>query len=275
MKAQRQAVTNAELRGTACLVGERHFTVMKSVGNRALRRAIDCIADLSATMSVAQFGAVGVARLPRLVASELTTLSICDLRSGQRRVISDRPGAISRRDLAAFDRHFAEHPLVRFHAYRRGVDSHRISDSLSPRAFRASALYADYYRPVGLDCALAVPLYVDRNTLVSFVFNRTGRDFFDAEVTLLDLLRPTLAALYRRHAQGEAALRSAAGANLTSREREVLSWVAAGKTNRDISVLLSARVRTIEKHLEHIFVKLGVETRTAAAMRGAGPVTNG
>jgi DNA-binding NarL/FixJ family response regulator len=54
---------------------------------------------------------------------------------------------------------------------------------------------------------------------------------------------------------------------LTRREREVLEWVAAGKKNRDIAQIVGARPRTIEKHLEHIYEKLGVEGRTAAAMR--------
>jgi len=52
---------------------------------------------------------------------------------------------------------------------------------------------------------------------------------------------------------------------LTPREAEVLTWVALGKTNIDIGVILGARPRTVAKHLERIFVKLGVETRTAAA----------
>lgn len=52
---------------------------------------------------------------------------------------------------------------------------------------------------------------------------------------------------------------------LTARESEVLSWVARGKTNRDIAEILGMSPRTVNKHLEHIFEKLGVETRTAAA----------
>lgn len=52
---------------------------------------------------------------------------------------------------------------------------------------------------------------------------------------------------------------------LTLRESEVLYWVSKGKTNRDIGEILGASPRTVNKHLEHIFAKLGVETRTAAA----------
>lgn len=54
-------------------------------------------------------------------------------------------------------------------------------------------------------------------------------------------------------------------AALTPRETEVLSWLAKGKTNRDIADILGMSPRTVNKHLEHIFEKLGVETRTAAA----------
>lgn len=54
---------------------------------------------------------------------------------------------------------------------------------------------------------------------------------------------------------------------LTPREAEVLRWVAAGKTNRDIGEILGSSPRTVTKHLEHVFAKLGVETRTAAASR--------
>jgi DNA-binding response OmpR family regulator/DNA-binding CsgD family transcriptional regulator len=52
---------------------------------------------------------------------------------------------------------------------------------------------------------------------------------------------------------------------LTAREAEVLYWVAKGKTNRDIGDILGAREATVKKHLERVYVKLGVETRTAAA----------
>ena len=52
---------------------------------------------------------------------------------------------------------------------------------------------------------------------------------------------------------------------LTSREAEVLYWVVKGKINRDIADILGASPATIKKHLEHVYAKLGVETRTAAA----------
>jgi CheY-like chemotaxis protein/DNA-binding CsgD family transcriptional regulator len=52
---------------------------------------------------------------------------------------------------------------------------------------------------------------------------------------------------------------------LTPREAEVLYWVVKGKTNKDIGDILGSSPMTVKKHLERVFVKLGVETRTAAA----------
>ncbi|MFC0400070.1 response regulator [Paraburkholderia rhizosphaerae] len=57
----------------------------------------------------------------------------------------------------------------------------------------------------------------------------------------------------------------AARFGLTTREAEVLLWLSRGKTNRDIGEILNMAVRTVNKHLEHLFHKLHVETRSAAA----------
>jgi DNA-binding CsgD family transcriptional regulator len=54
-------------------------------------------------------------------------------------------------------------------------------------------------------------------------------------------------------------------ATLTAREQEVLHWVAEGKSNGDIGRIIGCTEQTVKKHLQHIFPKLGVETRTAAA----------
>ena len=64
---------------------------------------------------------------------------------------------------------------------------------------------------------------------------------------------------------GEVPSSRLATASLTPRETEVLSWIAKGKTNRDVAEILGMSPRTVNKHLEHVFEKLGVETRAAAA----------
>jgi len=59
---------------------------------------------------------------------------------------------------------------------------------------------------------------------------------------------------------------SAAFGTLTPRERAVLAWLRQGKTNAEIATLLAIRLKTVKKHLEHIYQKLGVENRTTAAV---------
>jgi DNA-binding NarL/FixJ family response regulator len=91
----------------------------------------------------------------------------------------------------------------------------------------------------------------DGRVLLAQAFGTVGLD----ETLWLLRLRPA----------GESPHPRLASAALTPREAEVLSWVAKGKTNRDIADILGMSPRTVNKHLEHVFEKLGVETRAAAA----------
>ena len=100
---------------------------------------------------------------------------------------------------------------------------------------------------------LAVKRDVDNETrqLVIVLQQRTGDD---------DLL------VVMREVSDAAAVDAMVQAlRLTLREAEVLYWVVKGKTNRDIGDILGASPATVKKHLERVYVKLGVETRTAAA----------
>ena len=77
------------------------------------------------------------------------------------------------------------------------------------------------------------------------------------------LLRPYL---------GKALARPDSILGLTRREIEVLAWVATGKTNAQIAEALSIAPGTVKKHLEHIYEKLGVSSRTDAAFTTIGLV---
>lgn len=354
---------------------------MGQLARRDVTAALRFLRDASAAADgVARFVRFGVEHLPRLVGSELSTMSYCDLESGRRWVRSNPPNAISASDLQCFNHYFYDHPLVQYHSRHPNGASRKITDAMPQNRFQHTALYNEYYRRIGIDYVIALPLYVDRRALVSFVLNRSRSDFSERDRQVLDLIRQHLASLYRNAAALERAqlaagqltelvladgwslvtldaqgrvrtvsgragaligawcpgaqlrvgvtlperfdrwLRAAldatdvavnvaaplelreadrsltayllpdpdhhagflvlleetaaiAGAEsfallpLTRREREVLAWVAAGKTNQEIATILAASPRTVQKHLEHIFTKLGVETRTAAVMR--------
>ena len=56
---------------------------------------------------------------------------------------------------------------------------------------------------------------------------------------------------------------------LTAREAEVLYWIAHGKSNPEIAIILAAALNTIKRHVQSVLVKLGVESRLAAALQAA------
>jgi DNA-binding CsgD family transcriptional regulator len=132
----------------------------------------------------------------------------------------------------------------------------------------------------GSEHRLTVPLFSDGRRLVSIVFRRRSLDFSQRDVERIELIRPHLAFLYRQARRAAGSPSAAATENtliqaqpdpmptvLTMRETEVMRWLSFGKTDADIAALLSISPRTVNKHLEHIYQKLGVETRTAAVMR--------
>ena len=96
---------------------EPNPTLLRSSDWQAALNFVGEVAD--AVDDAEGFARCGVERLARLAPSELTTLSLCDLRGGRRHVIGLRAGAIGKEARASFDRHFSEHPLVRYH--ERGV----------------------------------------------------------------------------------------------------------------------------------------------------------
>jgi DNA-binding CsgD family transcriptional regulator len=232
---------------------------MRTLRESDFRLALDVLGAMrEASHDTASFARLGVEKLPALVASEFTTLSICNLLNGKREVYGLPAGALSAADREAFNRHFDRHPLVRYHGFEHGEVTQRISDSVPFERFRRGALYNDYYRRIRIDHAMALPVYVRDGLLVSFVLNRSRRDFSDRERALLELLRPQLEKMYRK---------TTSLSRLTPREAEVLRWVAAGKSDAQIGAILGASPRTVQKHLQRVYEKLGVEGRTAAAMR--------
>lgn len=161
--------------------------------------ALQLIARIEAQAeNVDSFARAVVLALNDYVASELTTLSVCDLLTGHRQVVGLPGVRLGANEIDCFDRHFFEHPLVRHHGIEGALLTRRISDLVSRHAFQRSALYGDYYQRIGLEYAIAVPLLRDQRTLVSVVLNRRGLDFDERERERLELLRPLWATARRR-----------------------------------------------------------------------------
>lgn len=140
----------------------------------------------------------------------------------------------------------------------------RTSDFLSDREYHRTGMYVDYTGPLGVEHEMMVclPAGGPGRTLRVLLIRGRGRDFTEHDRAVLTLLRPHLNAAF---VAGER-LRDG-GDGLTSRQREVLGHVSAGLTNRQIARRLGISERTVEKHVEGIFARMGVASRTAAAVR--------
>src|SRR5258706_16005291 len=114
---------------------------MVRLPGRSLEEAFGFMVDVSSEREPDRLVRNVVEGLPRLVPSEVTTLSICDLATGTRRVIGFPPDAISLEDQACFNRLLYQHPLVRFHSTNAGGGACRISDCVSPAAFRRQEIF--------------------------------------------------------------------------------------------------------------------------------------
>jgi DNA-binding CsgD family transcriptional regulator len=138
----------------------------------------------------------------------------------------------------------------------------RGSDLMPDHEYRQTGMYIDYDRHFGAEHELMVCLDAGRpgRTLRLIFIRGPGADFTDRDVAVLTLLRPHLQAAYL------AAERRRRGVTpLTSRQQQLLPYLSAGFSNRQIARRLCVSEGTVRKHLENIFVRLDVHTRAAAA----------
>ena len=113
-----------------------------------------------------------------------------------------------------------------------------------------------------LDWATKIMRASEATIAGSFTAQRDGNRF-SAAIAACHSVGEYLLLLQKRSSDWDMhAVRGSLG--LTVRETEVLMWISRGKTNRDIGQILGSSPRTVNKHLEHIFEKLGVDTRSAA-----------
>ena len=333
--------------------------------------------DLYAIRDLRSFRSHVISRISVLVHSDVTSYNEVNWDKQQHSSVSHPSGALDLRDRhRIFDEHIREHPLIRHYARTGDRQAFKISDFLGPSEFHRSGVYANFYRPLGIEHQMAFVFPAPKSQVIGVALNRSSPDFTERDRLLLNLLRPHLIQAYRNaeaatlmlqqigpvpstpeesgraailldrrkqillmsertpellakyfsdgfperdclpeildtwirheegklagtgtpavrnslavcHDEGELVARLLSGSEcslllleeqapimepsissrfgLTPREAEVVRWVACGKTNADIANILATSPRTVQKHLERVFQKLGVETRTAAA----------
>jgi ATP/maltotriose-dependent transcriptional regulator MalT len=168
-----------------------------------------------------------------------------------------------------------ENPLYQHHHRTGDGRAYRFSDVTSREQLEATRLFQEFYRLVGVRHQIAFTLPSETRRVLAIALSREDRDYTDAERDFLNRARPFLIQAYRNAvahsartpAAAEELLPALERAGLTPREAEVLRLVAHGASNHDVAQELELSVRTVGKHLERVFAKLGVTTRSAAAAR--------
>lgn len=344
-------------------------------------QVLACIEELYRCRTLADFPACAFAAFGKLLPFTVAAFNEVNLPRNRIVAVTDRPLVGSQPNAAPgetvpfpaplasiWERHSAQHPLVRYVAETGDGQALKISDFLSLREYHGLDLYREFYGPLRVEDQMCLTIRSDRGFLIALAFNRARRDFSETDRVKLNLVRPHLLQAYanaedlagrleeqadlvtalRETGHGLIALNAAgkvthatpgafdrlacyfpgarparglpraivawlrqgaadplivptaasrlivrrphgserpllllseenAGspsgrdrvtdrAGLTSREFEVLRWLAEGRTNPEIGLILGVASGTVKMHVEHILAKLGAGNRTEASV---------
>ena len=167
--------------------------------------------------------------------------------------------------------------ITQYRSLTGDLSAARLSDVVAWRRYRELPIYREYFAPNGVGYMLDLGLPASPGWQRTLLFCKASneRDFSERDRDVLEMLRPHLRArearaALRRRLVDEAladADPSDPDASLTLREREIVFLAAQGKTNAHIAAELWITPGTVKKHLENVYVKLGVSNRAAAANR--------
>jgi DNA-binding CsgD family transcriptional regulator len=232
---------------------------MEALRNRDIDLALSIVAAAASSASGEPFGLAMVDALAEAIPADAT--AYIEWRFGASdwlRVSRGKEGEEIDNFHEAFDAVCDSYPL-RDVDWAGSPDPLRISDVVSQRAFRRSPFHALIAKPSGIEHELKLWLPAPPGHARYLELARgPGPNFVERDRSLLALIRPHLA---RIRARWE--LRARVDC-LTARELAVLQLVAEGLTNREIARRLFISPATVRTHLEHVFEKLGVRSRTGA-----------
>ncbi|MFH1500063.1 MAG: LuxR C-terminal-related transcriptional regulator [Verrucomicrobiota bacterium] len=230
-----------------------------------------CVALYAPGLQTGNFAERGFTFLRRLVSAEFSGCGTLQHRTGDLDIGFDteHPGFATA--MEAYGAVMGGYDIYRFDPTVNAGQPFRRSQFFSNRQFRDLDIYREVYQPLGIDnhCALHVPTGPDE-TLFFFLERRGGPDYSDGELALLTLAQDQLANAHAhcrlKQTQADHPVDTAllTDNGLTPREAETLSWLAEGKTNHEIALLLGIGLHTVKAHVASVFNKTGVGNRHAA-----------
>lgn len=239
---------------------------MDRLGARDLRAIIEVAHSLNEIDGPTEFETVVLPLLGGLVPSDIASFNLVMPASRMAlRPAVDPPGSHFPNGNEILGAYAHQNPLIR--AGRR--EALKISDFLTRRELHRLDIYDLLYGPTSVEYQMAFTLPAPVGQVIGFAFNRGKPDFSERDRIVLDAVRPFVAKAYE-HVTAPLPRFSAGELGLTRRQTEVLRRLAAGLSNAQIARDLAVSERTVGKHLENVYARLGVTNRTAAVARAFG-----
>jgi DNA-binding CsgD family transcriptional regulator len=221
--------------------------------------SISLLANVAELKDPRRFAPVVMQGLAAIVPCDVITYNEINLSTATVRWSAHPLDAFGSSGTVVFTARVREHPILR-----------RVRHTARESEPNGAGQYWELLRPAGAEHRMTLTLHEQNPVVIGVALNRLRGDFTGHERDVVQLLAPPLAAAYQRlqrREQAVTALQNSDAGELTKRECEVLELVAAGRTDVAIGHLLGCSHRTVGKHLEHIYRKLGVANRAAAAAR--------
>ena len=215
------------------------------------------------------------AGIGRLIDAEVVTYSEFHHSSGEfRSLLSVEDDPLKRAGLmAAFARHMHSHPFWSVDPTFFGERALRESDFFSDEQFAALPIAREVFLPSNARRVMSIVMQHEDYVLSIAGHRVVGRPpFSDAERDRLEAFRPHVLRNYRQARERTLATLTPADRlriafpELTSRQLEVASWIAQGKSNEDIATILDVGVDTVKAHVKAIHAKMGADGRLAIAV---------
>jgi DNA-binding CsgD family transcriptional regulator len=158
-----------------------------------------------------------------------------------------------------------DHPVVA--GWERSGDERalRLSDVVGAGAVHRLEVYNEFWRPFSIERTMGGRVQMSKGKSLILACYRTGRDFTDRDRAVLDAILFTAVQVVRRAEMRPLVASLVTTLGLTMREAEIIAWVTRGGTNAEIGALLFIAPGTVKKHLDNVYRKLAVGTRTEAA----------
>lgn len=255
---------------------------MQSVSAARVQKVLAAATQAIEFRGVAEFRAGTLALVRDLVPCE--SASYNEVRPGVRPiVVADPEETLSPAELELFGRVAGENPLIAHYTRTGDGQPLRFSDLISRRRLHRLTIYDEVYRQRGVEHQLAFVLPAPPGQVIGIALNRERSDFTDEEAAMLDLLRTPLQACYQRLLEHESLMallhayegrdqiaERASELGLSERELQVMRSVIGGASNAEVALSLGISRRTVEKHLQNVYLRLDVTSRTQAVGKLSG-----